>query len=375
MPTMPTLPSIPDIDFQKIADNTYDSDRLNIGDQLNNSNYIILKKLDNPDGNGAQGIAVVSKKDYDKGNFSNIIISYRGTEPSAGDGDINADINQIIFGVSDKVDGMGNPIPTQFDTALNFANEIKNTYNPPNMSVTGHSLGGGLAAYVGAELDIYGKMFSAPNVFRLLSDAAKKRVLNGDTQKKLFNFTNRDDIVGNFGSHDFLIFSKIIVSRKKENRSFISKYLNPAAGHLFPTFEGFDSSGRIMLEVDPDRIVQEANKMNDLAQYQINDLMNFYMTYLDDEEQQVKTIYNEFLSEVDGKGKYDLLTENDIQEVFDDLAQTRKDNKYYFIDYDKTTDLLDHLYQLRVDTYELADKIGRAGEKYRKMDYDLSEIF
>ncbi|SES10377.1 Lipase (class 3), partial [Isobaculum melis] len=175
MPTMPTLPSIPDIDFQKIADNTYDSDRLNIGDQLNNSNYIILKKLDNPDGNGAQGIAVVSKKDYDKGNFSNIIISYRGTEPSAGDGDINADINQIIFGVSDKVDGMGNPIPTQFDTALNFANEIKNTYNPPNMSVTGHSLGGGLAAYVGAELDIYGKMFSAPNVFRLLSDAAKKR--------------------------------------------------------------------------------------------------------------------------------------------------------------------------------------------------------
>ncbi|SES10201.1 hypothetical protein SAMN04488559_1404, partial [Isobaculum melis] len=175
MPNMPTLPSIPDIVYKDIAEKTYSTDELNIGYQFYDSNYVIVAKLDNPDGNGAQGIAVVSKKDYDKGNFSNIIISYRGTEPSAGDGDINADINQIIFGVSDKVDGMGNPIPTQFDTALNFANEIKNTYNPQNMSVTGHSLGGGLAAYVGAELDIYGKMFSAPNVFRLLSDAAKKR--------------------------------------------------------------------------------------------------------------------------------------------------------------------------------------------------------
>lgn len=100
MRQFPVGKKITDKEYENISKNVYDSDQVKLGQQLGKG-WIVVKKLDDPDNNGCQGVAIVRKEDYKKGktDYDNVVIAYRGTEFGKGDGDVTADLNQIVLGL------------------------------------------------------------------------------------------------------------------------------------------------------------------------------------------------------------------------------------------------------------------------------------
>lgn len=47
-------------------------------------------------------------------------------------------------------------------------------------------------------MDCYATTYAAPNIYRLLSNKAKKRVDEGVMENKVVDYTHRKDAVGNF---------------------------------------------------------------------------------------------------------------------------------------------------------------------------------
>lgn len=84
--------------------------------------------------NGFRGIALK--------NGDEIIVAYAGTDPKSP-GDIGTDLLQ----------GIGFA-PPQYKMAVDFANKWKNQVGADNVTLTGHSLGGGLAAYASIKTDL-----------------------------------------------------------------------------------------------------------------------------------------------------------------------------------------------------------------------------
>ncbi|MEZ5691981.1 MAG: hypothetical protein R3D71_10020 [Rickettsiales bacterium] len=101
------------------------------------------------------GLDGTTRLDIDAGFYASayqtssgdIIISYRGTNAETAANFLTDAINGYIL-------GGGIPGDDQSVLAVRFYNEIKNQYPNANISLTGHSLGGGLAGYVGG---LYGK--------------------------------------------------------------------------------------------------------------------------------------------------------------------------------------------------------------------------
>jgi hypothetical protein len=105
-----------------------------------------------PDGSQAAGFYAQA---YTLAN-GQTIIAYRGTDQNistpfdlAGSDLVNG------YGV-----GAGSPFGPQAQLAVQFYNLVKNSSpNGSNISVTGHSLGGGLAGYVAALYGLQGRLF------------------------------------------------------------------------------------------------------------------------------------------------------------------------------------------------------------------------
>jgi hypothetical protein len=76
------------------------------------------------------------------------IISYRGTDDSSWSGDI-----------PNWATGLGQPYTEQTWLAASFYREVTQTVDPANVILTGHSLGGGLAGFVGSIYGVDGVLF------------------------------------------------------------------------------------------------------------------------------------------------------------------------------------------------------------------------
>jgi Ca2+-binding RTX toxin-like protein len=97
------------------------------------------------------------------------VVSYRGTDQNVS--------TPLSLAGSDLVNGYGvgagNPFGPQAQLAVQFYNLVKDSStNPTNISVTGHSLGGGLAGYVGALYGLQGRLFDNM-AFELAASNAK----------------------------------------------------------------------------------------------------------------------------------------------------------------------------------------------------------
>jgi len=87
-----------------------------------------------------------------------VVIAFRGTQPTSAF-DLAADLDNHELGFVP---------PNQYLEALVYANDVRNhalekfpNKNPPNIIVTGHSLGGGLAQFVGQSLNVPGYVYNA----------------------------------------------------------------------------------------------------------------------------------------------------------------------------------------------------------------------
>lgn len=112
-----------------------------------------------------------------KGN--NIIIVYRGTELDDKN-DLKDDVNMLI-----------NKLPTQYKDAINLYDEVSKycKNNGYKLSVTGHSLGGSLAAIVSAMRGVDAVTFNPYGVKNLL-DPNIKYITN-----KVINYCCDEDII------------------------------------------------------------------------------------------------------------------------------------------------------------------------------------
>lgn len=168
--------------------------------------------------------AVVLKNDI----TDQIVIGYRGTEPEGKLKDKFADWETDAFDVvggrtrkledaitdperhnifknspfklmKDKMDWENN----QFHQAEELYEVVKTAYPNSDISLTGHSLGGGLAQYVAARHDVSGMTYSAPSVMNLLDDVSLAKVNEGQFDNKMVNVVHPNDSVGAGGISEY----------------------------------------------------------------------------------------------------------------------------------------------------------------------------
>lgn len=116
-----------------------------------------------------------------------IIIAYRGT---ATNGDVAEDINLTLTGTIGK---------NYRDDAFDFYTAIKNKFPNRNIALTGHSLGGHIAQYVGAKAyaqkanhEIHVRTFNSAAIDTVYKKALKK---NFGAQSRFVNYRLDGDVV------------------------------------------------------------------------------------------------------------------------------------------------------------------------------------
>lgn len=339
----------------------------------------VLKTMDEK--NGAQGIALAPVLSDGKSlDTSQIVIAYRGTEAGKWDGDITADGLQVVLNskyIPTTIETAIGDVrtfttETQFESAIKFSNEISDKYKSAKISYTGHSLGGAMAQYVAAEWNREATTFAAPNVYGLLSDEAKVRVNEGKTKDTIRDYTHEKDLIGEYDGGDPLIGKQYMTAVKDKSLS----WWNPIAGHFMGTYTGkFNSGdGSIQFKMEPDEVIKAIQTFRPRLEL-IRDWRKIIEHYIEDEAHTVRKIYQDMLANVNGSGKYPLLSEQDVTNFFREKAMTVKGSDYYFIDVDLAMDLCQKLKKFEHKMEMFLDDLINAAETTGKLDKEVSLRF
>lgn len=343
---------------------------------LNGQDWRIIERISNK--NGLQAFAVVphtkGKDDKIHYNHDNIVIAFRGTEPFAFDGDLTADYNQVLAGINVNPKGLNEKpdIQTQFKSALEFVQKVQTKYKPKYLTTTGHSLGAGLATYTAAELDLKATTFAGPNVYGILSPEAKKKVDSGLTQQKIKDYTHEKDPVGNFSHGDPWVGKKFYVKENQNVNTLTNKLL---PGHPMETFESmFSSNGDIEFLVQPYEVQETIKTFRTTAEV-ISTIRKNLMDYLNEEEQQTRTMYNNMMSNVAGGGKYPLVSSDAVRDYFDEKSMSKEQGEYFFIAFDKVMQLDQDLYHYQSRLLDFIEELSNANQTTVELDQSIAHKY
>ncbi|MDA9471481.1 hypothetical protein [Enterococcus sp. 5H] len=374
-----------DKDFFEITTGAYQG--LKIGEQIEGfggKQYEIVSVLNNPDKNGAEGIAIAPIVNGTP-DMSNITISYKGTNLADLDGDLSADIQQVTLGQKNKFSTVTVPgttirfpvqVKSQFDTALDFAEQVKKDprFKNATFDYTGHSLGAGLASYVAAEFGEYATVFSAPNIYRLLSETAKNWVDAGHATDKITNYTHMNDSVGNFDQFGMpLVGRRVYTKSNKELETFIMSLLT-LGGHPTDTFlEMFNGDGSIMLLFAPTLLRATAAQYDDMKSTALG-IKKTIEQYEWDEGEEIMALQKHIRSEASG-GAYSELEDHEIQDILKAVAPYSKGDQYYAHNPEVVSELKSKMVSIGDNLGEFAQSLRMAAVKAKASDEQIATSF
>jgi len=371
-------------DYFKLTNTAYKNKK--VGDKIKApeiEEYQVITVLNNPDRNGAEGIAVVP---IIKGqtDYSQVTISYKGINLFDFDGDFSADVQQIVMGNKNKINyetipGTTIRVPiagkSQFDTAYAFAQQLKADpqFKNATFDYTGHSLGGGLATYVAAEFGECATVFSAPNIYRLLSAKAQAWVTSGQVHEIITNYTHMNDSVGNFDQFGApLVGKRIYTKSNKELESFIMKLLT-LGGHPTQTFvDMFTSDGSLQLLFAPALLRATAEEYDQLK-YTASQMKKTIEQYEWNEAEAVMVLQKHIQSEANGA--YSELEDHKIQDIIKAAAAYSADDLYYAHNPEVVAELKEKLQKIASDLGEFAYKLRMAAVKAEATDEEIATSF
>ena len=191
--------SVYEVDVKKVSKSWKEGDVLEEGGF--NNNFKILRVEDNQN-NGMQAMAVAPVNERGEVDTRRIVIAYAGT--NFGDGnDRSTDVQSVMFGRKEKYTyrflRLHEVNPGQVETALDFAEQIKQKYPDSLIDSTGHSLGGYLAMVVAIRNRWTATVFNAPDPSNMLSE--KEIEWARANTHLLVNYRNYRDVIGNFGGN------------------------------------------------------------------------------------------------------------------------------------------------------------------------------
>ncbi|MFJ7819820.1 MULTISPECIES: hypothetical protein [Bacillus cereus group] len=370
-----------DEDYFELSSMVYKKDYLEEGKEIKGIDGKLWKVIDTFDAdhtkvkNGLQAIAVVPADKYKSGKkqYDDVIIAYRGTEFGRFDGDKTTDIVQITLGQKKNLGVAGEKVPTSFDSAVEFAEKIKKKYNPTSIHTTGHSKGAAEAQYVAAEMDCYATTYAAPNIYRLLSDKAKKRVDEGVMENKVVDYTHRKDAVGNFDQFGAPMIGKQFTTKSNGTDSFLAAVF--MGQHPTSTFQDmFHNNGSVQLDLEPDDIIRHAKEIQKISDILSNIVKNIER-FQQQEEDEVAKLKSQLKHETGPGGKYHLLEEHEVDEAIREVAKISQNGKDYFHDVQLAEKLIHLLRKKQKELIHFGDDIAYAANSLRDKDNQLGTNF
>ncbi|PEA56715.1 hypothetical protein CON64_00285 [Bacillus pseudomycoides] len=374
-------PIATDEDYFELSSIVYKEDYLKEEMEIEGSNdktWVVLEAFNANETkvkNGLQAIAVVPVDEYkpNKKHYDNIIFAFRGTEFGGFDGDKTTDIIQITLGQKKNFGVAGENVPTSFDSSLEFVKKVKREYKPTSIHTTGHSKGAAEAQYVAAEMNCYATTYAAPNVYRLLSNEAKKRVDSGELEDKIVDYTHEKDAVGNFTQFGAPVIGKQFTTKSNGTDSVLAAVF--MGQHPTETFKDmFHENGNVRLQLEPEEIIRQAEEIQAISNTLLHIARNIEK-FQEREEEAIGELKRQLKREIGSGGKYHLLSERDVDESITEIAKARRNGQDYFYDVDLAEELIHLLQKEQKQLDNFGERIANAAKSLRDKDGQLAENF
>lgn len=350
----------------ELSSTVYGDKLLKIGANINlqNEKWITLDSINTKD--SLQAVAVVPLNEYKVWKsgklkeFSHIIFASRGSQEAKD------------FVVDAKLATPSKPeAGDQFYDYDQFVSKTINKYTTKDYSFTGHSLGGALAQYESVKHLKPATTFAAARSFNKLTDEEQAKAKNGDYWSLIKDYSHTDDWVGALPPNASVFYQQFSMDRNDNKHSILDIF--NLSGHMPNTFTGrFNSNGSAKLAISPDDIQQLGNRIKNLSLH-IDNMIRSLEDARDFEESKIRSLKNKTYNET-YSGKYNRLTEYDVDDILHDLSKNKAGGIYRLHDDEELVDFVSRLRKIKQELYEFGDNVGYAGYKFKEQDADLGNI-
>lgn len=209
---------ISDEDYWKMSSSAYDKVPPGAYDGVGGSWEVVEPK----DATLHDSISGFDAVVYRNKDTKQVVVGFRGTEGTASLDrslpDYKTDLNDVVLGkakeLEERFSSRENIILSYLDPRNNLEEDVrsykhnqfrqadvlvrrvKEEYPEYGVTLTGHSLGGGLAQYAGAKNDVGAVTYSAPSVTNLLPDKLAEKAKSGEFDDKIINYVHPNDSIG-----------------------------------------------------------------------------------------------------------------------------------------------------------------------------------
>lgn len=271
-----------------------------------------------------------------------------------------ADLNQTVIKNKQLKGNVSNM--SQFEEAMIWTKSVRRTFKPKKMYGTGHSLGGGQSLLMGVIFNFDKvRVYSAPNIFKLLPIEIQKHFDNDKYKNKFVNYVHTSDAIGSvdFGSPD--------IGKKVE------LYASSRFGHLFHG-HGLDTfkfiGNHLIIKMDYDNLELVAQELANKIFFLEKELLNYH-AYIENSVRRAKQIERKYIDIV-SNGNYEYIHSGDIENY---VAEISKSGKYDFYDKYIFEEIQHRISQRKQRLIEYSQQIHQTISKMKEVEHRVGDYF